>query len=230
MSKSRIKVVLEGPYLVTGGVPIKKIGMDDDGNGGTKDWKDGKAYDAQDTYALCRCGHSEGKPFCDGTHTKLGWVGKETASRELYEDAARVYEGDAIDMLDERSLCAVARFCDVAQGAWKLTLMSNDKTPEYEELATYQASSCPSGRLTIRKDGVLVEPELPQEIGVVEDLKYKTKGPLYVQGGITIEDTDGCEFEVRNRVTLCRCGESRNLPYCDASHLKCPHMRGLSDE
>jgi CDGSH-type Zn-finger protein len=39
-----------------------------------------------------------------------------------------------------------------------------------------------------------------------------------VRGGITIESADGVPYEVRNRVTLCRCGRSDNKPFCDASH------------
>jgi CDGSH-type Zn-finger protein len=43
-------------------------------------------------------------------------------------------------------------------------------------------------------------------------------GPLLVRGGIPVESEDGRPYEVRNRVTLCRCGHSRNKPFCDGTH------------
>jgi CDGSH-type Zn-finger protein len=74
--------------------------------------------------------------------------------------------------------------------------------------------ACPSGRLaySIPPDPTQVEPELDQKIGVEPD------GPLWVQGGVRIESQDGSTYEVRNRVTLCRCGRSRNKPFCDGTH------------
>jgi CDGSH-type Zn-finger protein len=39
-----------------------------------------------------------------------------------------------------------------------------------------------------------------------------------VRGGIAITSADGYTYEVRNRVTLCRCGHSKNKPFCDGTH------------
>jgi CDGSH-type Zn-finger protein len=44
-------------------------------------------------------------------------------------------------------------------------------------------------------------------------------GPLWVRGGIPITSSDGKRLEVRNRVALCRCGASKNKPYCDGTHV-----------
>src|SRR4029077_8850295 len=71
---------------------------------------------------------------------------------------------------------------------------------------------CPSGALSYSINGEVVEPDLPQEIAVTPD------GALWVSGGIPIERADGQPCEVRNRVTLCRCGASNNQPYCDGTH------------
>ncbi len=65
-----------------------------------------------------------------------------------------------------------------------------------------------------------IEPEFGPSIGVVEDKQGGTIGPLRVCGKIPIESADGTTYEVRNRVTLCRCGKSRNKPFCDSSHLR----------
>jgi CDGSH-type Zn-finger protein len=43
-------------------------------------------------------------------------------------------------------------------------------------------------------------------------------GPLWVRGGVPVIGADGQPYETRNRVLLCRCGHSRNRPFCDGTH------------
>ena len=57
-------------------------------------------------------------------------------------------------------------------------------------------------------------------IGIVEDPAKRCSGPLWVLGGIAVESAGGEAYEVRNRVTLCRCGASKNKPFCDGTHKK----------
>ncbi|WP_298253461.1 CDGSH iron-sulfur domain-containing protein [Bradyrhizobium sp.] len=59
---------------------------------------------------------------------------------------------------------------------------------------------------------------LPVSIGLVEDPLDGCSGPLWLRGGIAVISADGFEYEVRNRVTLCRCGASKNKPFCDGTH------------
>jgi CDGSH-type Zn-finger protein len=214
--------------MVSENTPLNRAIIEEDGEGNSIAWGKGKTYDTGETYALCRCGHSKNKPFCDGTHAKIGWNGTEIASRELYADVAKIYEGGSVDMMDRSELCSVARFCDVVN-AWQEAMKSSKGHPEDEEIAIKEACNCPSGRLTVRKDGVEIEYDLPQEISLVQDLYYNVKGPLFVKGGVTLIGADGTEYEIRNRRTLCRCGSSRNLPFCDATHIKCEHMKGLDE-
>ena len=47
---------------------------------------------------------------------------------------------------------------------------------------------------------------------------WGVSGPLFVRGGIKVLDSRGEPYEIRNRVTLCRCGRSSNKPLCDGSH------------
>ncbi len=95
-------------------------------------------------------------------------------------------------------------------------------------MAIQEACDCPSGRLTvIDENGNTVEPELAPAISVIQDPINDCSGPLWVRGGIQIEGPKGEQYEVRNRVTLCRCGESHNQPFCDASHYECRHMKGM---
>ncbi len=88
------------------------------------------------------------------------------------------------------------------------------------KLAIHEAGCCPAGRLVVidNQTGQALEPELPQSIGLVEDTAKEVSGPIWVRGGITITGADGTDYEVRNRVTLCRCGQSKNKPYCDGTH------------
>jgi CDGSH-type Zn-finger protein len=231
MSKdAKIKITKHGPYVVTGEVPlaVQEIVPADDG--GSEKWKKGREYEAGGTYSLCRCGHSSNKPYCDGTHERVGFMGEEVASRAPYAESAKVYSGETVELHDEESLCAGARFCDRFGGAWKLAMTSSEKHPEREEMAIYETVNCPSGRLTIWKDGKVIEPEADPEIGLVHDLYYDMKGPLAVKGDVAIESADGTEYEKRARVTLCRCGNSSNMPFCDGSHLRSSNMSGLDDE
>jgi hypothetical protein len=73
---------------------------------------------------------------------------------------------------------------------------------------------CPSGRLAHAPAAGAepVEPEFEPSIAIIAD------GPLWVRGGIVVESSDGTTYEVRNRVTLCRCGHSSNKPFCDGTH------------
>ncbi|GEM_PF-1172707 len=55
-------------------------------------------------------------------------------------------------------------------------------------------------------------------IGLIEDPVEACSGPLWVRGGVRVISADGFQYEIRNRVTLCRCSASRNKPFCDGSH------------
>ena len=68
--------------------------------------------------------------------------------------------------------------------------------------------------------GDVLEPEFEPSIGLVEDIQAGKMGPLWVRGGIPVESADGFTYEIRNRVTLCRCGKSSNKPFCDGKHLQ----------
>ena len=85
-----------------------------------------------------------------------------------------------------------------------------------------QVNNCPAGRLVAwdKAMGRPIEHELPVSIGLVEDPEQQCSGPLWLRGGIQVVSADGFEHEVRNRVTLCRCGQSKNKPFCDGTHAR----------
>jgi CDGSH-type Zn-finger protein len=65
---SKIRVRKNGPYLVSGEIPLTKQIIGIDAAGDSYKWSEGKKYPSKDNYALCRCGKSSNKPFCDGSH------------------------------------------------------------------------------------------------------------------------------------------------------------------
>ncbi len=215
----RIKVSKNGPYLVSGGIPLAKQTIGIGAEGYSYEWREGTKYSSQENYALCRCGQSKNRPFCDGTHIKANFRGTETASREPYENQAETIDGPVLELTDAQELCAVARFCHRAGGVWNLTKQSGN--PEAKRIAIEEAGNCPSGRLVVwDKEGKAIEPEFEPSIRLVGDPQEGMNGPIWVRGGIPIESADGSTYEIRNRVALCRCGKSSNKPFCDGSHCK----------
>ena len=218
-ANQKIKVTKNGPYLVSGGLPLseQKICMDHDQQ--CHGWKEGKKFPLQENYALCRCGQSQNKPYCDGSHMRVQFNGTETASDTPYMEQAKVFNGPDLKLTDAEGLCASARFCDRAGNAWTLTEKSGD--PGARKTAIEEAGECPSGRLiTWDKNGKPIEPHFDPSIGLVHDTQYDKMGPIWVRGEVSIESAEGQTYEVRNKATLCRCGKSANKPFCDGSHLK----------
>ena len=107
-----------------------------------------------------------------------------------------------------------------AGGIWNLTGQSD--IPEARATAIDEACNCPSGRLVQRdlRSGEIVEPVPEKSIVVIEYPAKGEHGPLWVRGGIPVVSADGKPYTVRNRITLCRCGKSRNKPFCDGSHIQ----------
>lgn len=214
----RITVMENGPYLVEGGVPLLRAAIVVDDAGEAVGWRETGRVDVGDTYALCRCGRSGAKPLCDYTHVAVGFDGTETAGHSSFAEMSVEISGTGLDLHDARRLCAEARFCDRADGLWNLVHRCDD--PGVRELAIEEAQLCPSGRyVACAPDGGPLEPVLAPSIVLVEDPQLGVSGPIFVRGGIEIVDADGEPYEVRNRVTLCRCGASANKPFCDGSHI-----------
>lgn len=213
----QIEVTADGPYRVTGAVPLARQSIETDLQGQSVGWQEGERFPDSDAYELCRCGHSKNKPFCDGTHERIGFQGKETAGQLTYLALAEDDAGPELTLTDAEPLCAFARFCDAYGQVWNL-VYAEGKAADVRR----GAALCPSGRLVAwdrqPERARPLEPELPPSIGVVDDPGQGVSGPLWVRGGITIMSADGSAYERRNRVTLCRCGESGNKPFCDGSH------------
>jgi len=74
---------------------------------------------------------------------------------------------------------------------------------------------CPTGALHfVRQDGGETEqPPVRNRVWFVKD------GPLYVHGNIALIDPEGNVLHKDTRMALCRCGDSKNKPFCDNTHL-----------
>lgn len=215
----KVKVTENGPYIVTGGIPLSKQIIYTDNKGYSCEWRQEERYPLKEKYSLCRCGSTKKKPFCDNSHLKTQFDGTETASREPYLNQAEKIVGPDLDLTDAQELCSYARFCERAGGIWELTLQS-DK-PEAKMIAIQEAGNCPSGRLVVwDENSKAIEPTFKPSIVLVEDPQEGVSGPIWVRGGVQIEAADGTIYEIRNRVTLCRCGRSVNKPFCDSGHIE----------
>jgi CDGSH-type Zn-finger protein len=141
----RIKVTEDGPYLVTGDVPIAEQTIGTDADGESETWLEGEPLHRHAHQALCRCGSSHAKPFCDGTHVESGFDGTETASHEPYDEQADVIEGPVVGLRDAVALCADARFCH-RKRIWRLVGAAEELGDV--EAVHHDAGLCPSGRYT----------------------------------------------------------------------------------
>jgi Uncharacterized conserved protein len=214
--KIKIKILKDGPYIVSGNVHLTEKIIVPMGRG--YKLENGCEFPRSEEFALCRCGKSRNMPYCDGTHGKHNFDGTETASKTRYEERAELIEGPGLDLLDDYR-CAFARFCHREKGnVWELVRNSDD--PAAKEEAIIAANECPAGRLVaVDKGGKQIEPVYEPSVDILQDPEKGVSGGIFVKGNIPIEFSDGHIDELRNRVVLCRCGKSKNKPFCDATHV-----------
>jgi CDGSH-type Zn-finger protein len=230
----RIEICSGGPYIVTGNIPlVRKIQIVSE-YGEPLSWKKEGKIATDEGYFLCRCGQSCDKPFCDGTHAKIGFDGTETAPATHYKERKETYPGSKkIAIHLDESLCSDSGFCANRMTNIAEMAAHTDDT-QVRALAIAMIEHCPSGALTysLDEEGVEIEVDLPQQIAVTTEITSEAAilGPLWVTGGITIIRSDGQVLETRNRVTLCNCGLSKNKPFCDGTHRDHPIMRSVSFE
>ena len=224
MREQKIQIQPNGPYLVHGDTPLVRKQQVTSEHGEPMTWQKTEELETKETYALCRCGESNNKPFCDGTHVKTEFDGTETAATDKYEDRKIVHDNSTgIVIKRDYSVCAESGFCgDRLANIEKLAELTDDSIVRAKVMAMIER--CPSGSYTyaLTEDAEDIESDLPRQIAVTTEMTSEgpIAGPLWVTGEILVERADGQPMEVRNRVTLCRCGKSSNKPFCDGSHCK----------
>lgn len=163
--------------------------------------------------ALCRCGGSGNKPFCDGTHARIGFSGEK--KEERVPDKMDDYEGEKITIHDNRGVCSHIGHC--TEKLPKVFKMKAepwiDPNGDDQKKIGKIIRMCPSGALSYSEDGKLHKnyPREP-EVFVGRNRSY------HVVGFIELKDPDGSKPESKEHYTLCRCGHSRNKPFCDGTH------------
>lgn len=193
-----IECKANGPYLVKGLSDLRSSG--------------GSPLPTQPVIALCRCGGSANKPFCDGSHQRNGFSGARLAQA----GARRVdYRGAGITIHDDRGLCAHAGACTDGLAA----VFKYGSEPWIDASGADAASivevvrRCPSGALSYTLD----RPEPPRAPDP-PSITATANGPYAVLGGIELVDAATGQGTRAARYTLCRCGGSKNKPFCDGSH------------
>lgn len=170
---------------------------------------DGAEIEVKPVMALCRCGGSSNKPFCDGSHKSNGFESR--GGTPAGKDVLLSYRGEHLTVLYNPRLCSHAAECgkraprafDPTQRPWiNPDLASVEKLEEV-------VRACPSGALQIEGRGHL----LPESAGIT----VEENGPYRVIGAEIDADPAGEGASAEKKV-LCRCGLSGNKPYCDGSH------------
>jgi len=192
--KIKVNIIDNGPIQLSGFDSIKYCG---------------EAIDSADQVYLCRCGNSQNSPFCDGAHIKSGFSGANEISEK---QSIQTWDGKTIRTHFNANICMHARKCRPLGELRKKELEEGSATTA-QEIARV-VTACPSGALSY------------EMVDGANEIEFESSGMVEIMEGgeIRLEcdiDGDGIELQERqpwNRVTLCRCGLSKNKPFCDASH------------
>ena len=188
-----------GPYLVRN--------LED-----LRDWR-GDRIESKPVMVLCRCGGSATKPYCDGAHKKNGFSGAKLADPSA--DRRENYQTKSITIHDNRSICAHAGHCSDGLGS-VFKYKSEpwiDPAGGADDAIMETVRRCPSGALSYTLDGVDGgDQQREPAITVTKD------GPYAVVGGVELPEQSWAQGASKEHYTLCRCGASRNKPFCDGAH------------
>jgi len=198
-----------GPYLVTN---VDRL----------TNWL-GESMPTRPQLALCRCGRSQDKPFCDGTHAEVGFTSEKDPKR--VSDRRDTYVGQQVAILDNRGICQHSGYCSdrlatvFRVGEEPFVAPSGGRMDEIIRAVR----DCPSGALSYAIDGVEARGQVDYDNKREPAIEVSKDGPFRITGGISLIDGDGNE-EHRNQgasrehCALCRCGHSQNKPFCSGMH------------
>lgn len=184
--------------------------------------------------ALCRCGGSKNKPFCDGTHNVIRFssanktLENDDIKKIVIKDKRRDYPGKEITVHDNRKICSHAAECvNNLSSVFKLGSRPwiNPDASKMNDIIDV-VRRCPSGALSYSIDGVEYRDPEEQRNPTVTVLK---NGPYHITGGIELigENIQFGEGASKEHYTLCRCGASENKPFCDGAHKSSKFNDGL---
>lgn len=194
-----IEVSINGPYVVKNLRTLRN--------------SKGAFIETAPVMTLCRCGRSAKMPFCDGTHLKGGFSGNKKEDR--VPDKMETFRGKEITIHSNRGVCChIAHCTEILPSVFRRGMQPriDPDGAKPEEIAKV-IRMCPSGALSYTIDGELHK-DYPHE----PEIFVARNGAYHVMGGIELKDPDGSKPETEDHYTLCRCGASRNKPFCDGSH------------
>ena len=205
--ESTIQASINGPYLVTNVDTLKN-------------WL-GESIPTRPQMALCRCGNSANKPFCDGTHARIDFTSQKDPKR--VPDHRDTYVGTAVTVFDNRGICAHSGFCTdrlasaFHAGKDPFVVPSGARMDEIIRAVR----SCPSGALSYAIGNTEARNQVDQTRA--PSIEVSKDGPYRITGGIEIKDGQGNDEaraigSSREHYSLCRCGHSQNKPFCSGMH------------
>jgi len=210
MTKKKITAVKNGPLIVENVQVLKS--------------QSGKPLETFDTFKLCRCGESLDKPYCDGMHDFFEFDDSKDEHRT--PDQVDVYEGKLITIYENKAVCSHKGICyGEMPEVWKMDKSTRIDAnaiinEEMVKTAIDICKRCPSGALSFSLPGEKRNLEAYPSQGEIQiaPRQYGYDGPYEVSGDIEFEDEDGNTPESKSHYVLCRCGKSKNMPFCTGEH------------
>ncbi|HEY8594712.1 MAG TPA: CDGSH iron-sulfur domain-containing protein [Devosiaceae bacterium] len=187
----------------------------------------GEALETSSRIELCRCGGSRNKPFCDGTHETRGYSSERIADGT--HDRVDDFAGRQVTVHFNAQQCSGAGECarglpsvfrdrDILGKVMGKPWIQPDR--EDADRVVEVIDRCPSGALRYTRQG-RTGPEHADPPGI----RIRRDGPYEVRGSIELQTSFWPAGARREIYALCRCGASRNKPFCDGSH----HRIGFRD-
>ena len=175
----------------------------------------GQQIPAKPVMALCRCGLTENKPFCDGKHTETGFINQTDYDQAT--DKWKEYTGKDIIVYFNLNVCSHSAVCirelpevfNLKKRPW-----INPDGADYREIMQV-IEDCPSGALSYSVNGKKYEPPV-RDIKIIVD----RGGEYNIQGGIELSGEDNPTPADPERYSLCSCGLTHHTPFCDGTHWK----------
>ncbi len=173
----------------------------------------GEGFERARYVALCRCGGSGSKPFCDGTHVTNCFSDQKEPDRQ--PDRRDTYVRGRLTIHDNRGICSHSAFCsDGLPSVFKLGAEPwIDPHGAEIEAIIETVKKCPSGALSYSIEGVEYRDQVRDAL-----LTVSRNGPYRVVGGIELLRQIWGEGASTEHYSLCRCGGSKNKPFCSGRH------------